>query len=347
MIRRSLWRTAMRGWVHFRYRTLPRTLSVLGFVRRRRQLVSLTPARPELGRRVVLFVHFDRAGDVRPYVLHFVRSLHAAGLSVVFVSNSGRLRPDALESVRPLCDAVLIRRNVGYDFGAWREALGVLGLPRTDTEAVFLVNDSLYGPLAPLGPVLERIDFAAADVWGLTESWQTRYHLQSYFLAVSARAMAHPAWAAFWRDVRPAPSKHWIVRRYEVGFTQAMLWAGLSCRALWPYGALATDIDPALLHEEKGEQGSVLVDPVDTMRKHHTRHVRTASALRMPLNPTSDLWRQLLRAGFPFLKRELLRDNPSGVTDVADWRAEAVAAFAPELGAVDLDLQRTLRDRTP
>ena len=67
---------------------------------------------------------------------------------------------------------------------------------------------------------------------------------------------------------------------------------------------------------------------------------------RVPLNPTSDLWRQLLRAGFPFIKRELLRANPSEVLDIVDWRDVARTATAADFALIERDLQRVLRDRT-
>ena len=58
-----------------------------------------------------------------------------------------------------------------------------LGLPAADTECLVIANDSVYGPFGPLGPLLSRMDFGAADAWGMTETWQIRYHLQSYFVA--------------------------------------------------------------------------------------------------------------------------------------------------------------------
>ena len=68
---------------------------------------------------------------------------------------------------------------------------------------------------------------------------------------------------------------------------------------------------------------------------------------RTPLNPTSDLWRQLLAARFPFIKRELLRDNPTRVPDVVEWRDVVAEIAETSLAPIERDLQRTLRNRTP
>ncbi len=299
----------------------------------------------ELGPRVALFVHFDGAGAVRPHTLAYVEALRAAGLSVLFVSNSGRLRPDALDALRPLCAGIIVRRNIGYDFAAMREGLHALSQSRPELELLVIANDSVYGPLHPLAPVLERIDFAQADMWGATESWQRRYHLQSYFLAVGPKVLASPAWLGFWNGVLPVQSKHFVVARYEVGLTQALLRGGLRCAALWPYRSLLREEDHRPVREDDFSDNER--DPFLVLRDHHARRVRSAFAHRAPLNPTAELWRQLLDAGFPFIKRELLRDNPAHVQDVADWR-EVVATLNPScLALIERDLQRVMKNRSP
>ncbi len=331
-----------------RFRLLPRMASLLGYARHNRQTVAAWPDGPvALGQRVALFCHFDRAGSVREDVLHYLERLGAAGFSVVFITNSGGLKPPAFARVQALCAAVLVRRNVGYDFGAWRDALERLALPRADTESLLLVNDSVYGPLGRIEEVLARIDFRQAELWGLTESWQSRYHLQSFFLAVAPSAMASAAWRQFWNEVRPVPSKHWVIQRYEIGLTQMLLRAGFRCKAVWPYAELVAQVDPSLLMEERDPEGPVSVDPIIHVRKEHAHRIRRAAVARIPLNPTSDLWRQLLRAGFPFLKRELLRDNPTRVSDVVDWRGVLEEELKADPSMIELDLQRALRDRAP
>ena len=322
-----------------------------GFLRSNRQAVYAWPepvarlSETKLGPKVVLFVHFDGGGAVRGYVRTYLHALRDAGLDVVFVSNSETLRPEALGFLQTVCAGIIVRRNIGYDFGAFHDALASLGLPRDDTEMVVLANDSVYGPIREIGSVLSRVDFEAADLWGLTESWQTRFHLQSYFIAVGPAAMRSKAWAEFWARVRPVASKPLVVKMYEVGLSQAMLKGQLRCRALWPYPELTADLDESLFFRP-GRNEPEIEDPAILHRRIHVRHVRNAVMQRVPLNPTSDLWRQLLDAGYPFLKRELLRSNPSGVADVADWRGK-LARMQVDASDIEADLQRALKNRSP
>lgn len=311
---------------------------LIGRVRSRHQILSVwPPERPALGPRVVLFMHFDGKGAVRQQVLHYLRDFKANGREIVFVTNSGRLRPEAQADLQELCSIILVRRNIGYDFGAWADALDHLGLPLNNTQEVIFANDSVFGPLLPLKETLQRLDYTQTDIWGLTESWQQRYHLQSFFLAFGPRALRAKCFATFWRGVRPVPMKSYIVREYEIGITQAMIKNGLRCTALWPYEQLTAMAGQALIRylEEESPSEDEQEDPVQKMRATQLLRIRIDMARRVPMNPTADLWRQLLQSGFPFIKRELLRENPTGVNDISEW-ADIVRE---ELG-VDPDLVR-------
>ncbi|WP_244876895.1 rhamnan synthesis F family protein [Acidocella facilis] len=322
---------------------------LIGWIRSPRQTLSSWPeAGIALGPRVVLFMHYDGRGGVRAQVFSYLRALRASGRDVVFVSNAGKLNEVAQAELREICAGIILRRNVGYDFGAWRDAIDRLGLPRAETEEVILANDSVFGPLLPLGDVLRRLDYTRADIWGLTESWQLRYHLQSYFLAFGPAALRAKAWRKFWNSVRPVPAKPFIVHRYEVGITQAMMKGGLLCAALWPYETLTKMVSFEVLKAlVADEQDGNFVDPVNAARLSQVRNIRDNIARRVAMNPTSDLWRQLLLTGFPFIKRELLRDNPSKVQDVGDWKDVVRDELGADPGPIEQDLRLMLKGGAP
>ncbi len=249
-------------------------------------------------RRLAIFMHFDAAGTVAAYVRHYLEALRAAGFEIVFVSNAPRL--DAADIV-PLCRAIVRRRNIGLDFGAWKDCWAALR-HRDGLEMLLLANDSVYGPFHDLAGLVARADPAVADVWGATDNWEGGRHLQSYFLLIHARALRHPAFAAFWRGVRHVASKRWIIRHYEIGLTRALEAAGLKCAALFPYAALS------------------------------------GTRAGKPVNPTHFFWDELIsRAGFPFLKRDLLTRNPHGLK-MADWRSVVGSVSGYDAGLIDRHL---------
>ena len=349
MLREMLSKSLRRVWNILIWRIIPRSAYLFSRIWRRSpmQAVFTWPdTLASLGPRVVLFVHFDSGQNVRPYVLQYLAQLQATGLSVVFVSNAGSLRAEAIEAIKPFCAGILVRRNIGYDFVAMREGLAHFGLPRADTELLILANDSVYGPLRPLDEMIAQFDFSRADLWGATESWQARYHLQSYLLAAGPALLRHPAWARFWEQVQPVPNKRWVIARYEVGITQWMLREGLRVAAVWPYQKLMDDIDPTPLNGVF-PKASDETDPLIAMRRVHLRRVRIAYVNRTAQNPTSDLWRELLMAGFPFIKRELLRINPTNVSDIIDWRLVVQECTAADISTIEQDLKRQVRNQAP
>jgi hypothetical protein len=293
---------------------------LLGRLRRTNQIIAKKPMGIiHLSPKVVLFMHWDRHGQVHKSLFDYIFQLKESGRSVVFVTNSGQIEPSAETMLMKFCAGILIRRNVGYDFGGWRDAIDTLDLPRHDTEEIIIANDSVCGPFLPLEPMLLRLDYTAADVWGLTDSWQHRYHLQSYFIAFGPRAIRSPVFKRFWSTVIPAPSKIFIIRRYEVGLTQALLEADLKVSALWPYETLTRQVTRAEIMGYLESDTDETIDPQQLARWRHALRLREAIARRRALNPTSDLWRYLLLLGYPFIKRELIGRNPSRVEDIGDW----------------------------
>jgi hypothetical protein len=115
----------------------------------------------------------------------------------------------------------------------------------------------------------------------------------------------------------------------------------LRCAALWPYRDLVRRIDMSVLTTDADAPN----DPFSDARRIHASRISHAAAARAPLNPTAELWRELLQAGFPFIKRELLRDNPARVLDIADWYDIASATSSTGIEAIERDLQRVMKDR--
>ncbi|MBW4035987.1 MAG: lipopolysaccharide biosynthesis protein [Proteobacteria bacterium] len=323
---------------------------VLGRLRSPHQVIVSKPATGiVLGPKIVLFLHWDRGGRVREALFTYIAQLAESGRSVVFITNAGKIEPNAEARLLTLCAGVLIRRNIGYDFGGWRDGIETLNLPQPETEEIIIVNDSVFGPVRPLEATLLRLDYTDADVWGLTESWQRRYHLQSYFVAFGPRAIRAPAFRTFWQQVIPAPSKAYVIGKYEVGMTQAMIKAGMRVAVLWPYEMLTKQITRDQLAGYLDGDGAAGArnDPLDLTRWLHILRLRDAIARRKPLNPTSDLWRHLLLSGYPFIKRELLRDNPTRVEDIGDWADVLRETLGVDPGPIIADLRTMLRGDAP
>lgn len=291
--------------------------------------------------KVAIFNHFDRQGRIHDFVDYYLRQIAAAGYVIIFVSNSPRLPPASIERLTRLCGLIVRRPNVGRDFGAYKDGIALIpDLARLDS--LLIANDSVYGPFFDLKEVMARMDPDQAEVWGITDSWERRYHLQSFFLVFGKTALASPAFARFWRGLRYVQSKFWIITRYEIGLTRALMAAGLRCKSLYPYRVAATALVEAVKDRKILNQ-----DDIEPVQKRFIRQVFDAINAGIPLNGTHFFWDHLIGAmGCPFLKRELLRDNPMRVPFVQYWEKVIASASAYDTDLITRHLELSLRNRS-
>ncbi|MDR6291541.1 MULTISPECIES: rhamnan synthesis F family protein [Inquilinus] len=191
------------------------------------------PAEPP--REVALFVTHSRNGrTLRRHVGHYVRALQAEGVAVVLIVAADTPDIAVPEDLARSLAGLYIRQNLGFDFAAWAHVMQrELAVFRSD--ALYLVNDSLYGPFnaVDFGALMARIRAAGSDIVGLTESHDKGWHLQSFFLCLKRSAFSHPDFHHFWQDVRAYPDKQDVIDLYEVAFCGRMRDAGLACAALF------------------------------------------------------------------------------------------------------------------
>ncbi|MDY5153520.1 Rhamnan synthesis protein F [Actinobaculum suis] len=161
---------------------------------------------------------------------------------------------------------IMRRPNIGYDFGSWATALGVLPRVR-EKSVVLLTNDSMLGPFAPLAEILSwAAQPGIPDIRALTSSYQFARHLQSYFLCFRGGILADDPWVEFFNSIRVQPGKDDVVLQYELGVSRLAFAEGYST--------------------EEFVAGPDLGVPYG--------------------NPTIDGWKKMLDWGVPMLKRTIM-----------------------------------------
>jgi lipopolysaccharide biosynthesis protein len=113
---------------------------------------------------------------------------------------------------------------------------------------------------------------------GMTESFEMKHHYQSYFLLMNRGMLQNRNFQVYWSNVSNYQTKPDVVVAYEINLLEQCLSWGLNTDALFANPALAT----------------------------------------WPHNPTLTLWQGLIEAGFPFIKAQLLKQNPYQV-DISAW----------------------------
>lgn len=264
-------------------------------------------------KRVAIFMHFAQADSIAPYVRYHVRKLREAGFAVIFASNTPGLSEQTVTPLLPDLALAFSRQNVGWDFAAYREAIDLIPALE-EREMLLITNDSVFGPIHDLAPLIARADPEEADVWGSTDSWERHYHLQSFFLLFHKRALQSPAFRHFWQNVRSFRRKHWIIEKYEIGLTRALQSQGLRCKALFPYNHVTRTFLRSYVPSTTAEKVA------ETNPVGFAQMLAGRINASIPINQTHFFWSELiLDMGFPFIKRELLQKNPANVPNIGEW----------------------------
>lgn len=175
-----------------------------------------------------IFVAYAATGMIQPFVRRWLLLLRAQGISVSLVINADR--PVALDNeLLEIVASVLVRENKGYDFGAWAHMLRLE--PKIyRADCLYIINDSIVGPSsdAAFDQMMARVRRNQADLLGLTESLERGWHVQSYFLRISADLLQSYAFQLFVNSICVVSDKDAIINAFEVPLAQRVCEAGFS-----------------------------------------------------------------------------------------------------------------------
>ena len=178
--------------------------------------------------RVAIVALYPREG-VLPSASRLIDSLLRSNYSVVAVMNQSKHMDSWLTafSSRPI--EILVRPNIGRDFGAYRtgfryvESKGALNV----AQKLLFANDSmLYGP--------KSIDFVDSLLsvdkpWlGMFVNYQFHTHSQSFFQVFSREVFANPSFSDFWKKYYPSELRHKAINDGEVALSSLCLGLGFS-----------------------------------------------------------------------------------------------------------------------
>ena len=213
---------------------------------------------PEGGCRLVVYVVYDRRGEVEDFVVHALAALRGHASHVMAVVN-GSLSDAGRAKLEPVADSVLVRGNRGFDIWAHKDALAQVG-DLSSYDEVVLTNDTWFGPVRDFAPVFERMDARAVDFWGMTDfaeevpnpftnEGRLPYHVQSFWIAVRSRMFLSDQWRRYWDELPEMPDYFDAVLKHEAVFTEHFTDRGFTVDVAFPYVNYPTG-HPALFNAD-------------------------------------------------------------------------------------------------
>lgn len=238
-------------------------------------------------KRWLIYFHFDPQGIVDEPCRIAVTAMRLYTERVFFVTN-GTLRQESRLWADALGIRLVERENVGFDAGAYRQVILMLGREElAGIDELVLMNYTLAGPVRSPEPLFQKMEARGdVDFWGLTchapmvsrrFGGRVPMHLQSHFLVVRRTMLQSDAFWTYWEKMRLPRSYEQAVFRHECRFT-----AWFSARGFrW---ASAVEMDdllrvflnpvmacPRLLVEQRGcpffKRRSFFTDLTDELRR--------------------------------------------------------------------------------
>lgn len=264
---------------------------------------------------LLLYVHYAPNGRISDMVRRQIGLLRGCGFSVVFITMSAPVPEADWQAVRQMATLMVQRRNVGRDFGAWRDVVPEVRRRFPALRELMLANDSVLGPVHPLKPLVAALRGGGNGLFGLTESRQGGPHLQSYLLLARGPDAVGDL-LTFLDGLFITRSKWLLVQLSEIRLARWMLARGHRVAALFGYGRV---IEAAAADET--ERARLAASHVRLRHLERLPQEQAAALLwEWPLNPTQHLWHVLLaRMQMPFIKTELVRRNPGRLPGLGEW----------------------------
>lgn len=218
-----------------------------------------------------IFVHYDKDALITKECLHHIEKL-GEYCDVYFVSSSEKLdsKPFEIQKIVPLCKQILIRENSGYDFGCWSHVIRENYNHLCSYKGVLLCNDSNWGPMGDFSDTFEKINKFASSA--------------DFFGLTSS--------------ITPS----WHLQSFFILYTQSLFSSSLFKQHWFNICALKSKYDIVMNYEVQwsmclkrlGFKGISLYGDDFSLAENCT-HIH---------------WDKLLKSNYPYLKKELVRDNP-------------------------------------
>jgi glycosyltransferase involved in cell wall biosynthesis/FMN phosphatase YigB (HAD superfamily) len=228
------------------------------------------------GKDVCVFVVYASNAVIAQYKIDYLKLLKNNGFSIFLIVALDNISTGFTFGELDFVESIMIRHNEGYDFAAWSSAVTNLQEVWNARMLVF-ANDSMFINSSTFDNAINLIRKSDFDVVGFTQSTEHQRHLQSYFLAFKHNALMSNEFREYWTTMKCFADKRDVIQNFEVKFTEFCESIGLRWESIFQHNKL------------------------NMINRFGT------------LNPLHFLWRELVSDGFPFVKVELMRDNPKKV----------------------------------
>lgn len=175
-------------------------------------------------KRLVIMAIYNPNAQLDEYKKKLVKEIRPYAEYLYIVCNGG-ISESAYMYLGQIANQVVIRENIGFDVGAYKDVLSEVQL--NDYDELLLMNDTFYGFFYSLDEFFAKvIEKEEIDFWGLTEHPKGENelgsfgaHVQSYFLLIKSTMLHSKDFKEFWDGLSYPLTYQEAIKNFEIKFT--------------------------------------------------------------------------------------------------------------------------------
>lgn len=174
-------------------------------------------------KRLFLFAGYDKNGTLNDALVYYLSQLNKFG-DIVLVMDSDCDKSE-LARVKPYCLYAAAVRHGEYDFGSYKRAFiwATEKASLSNYDFMYMVNDSVYGPLFNIGDYLAKMESFGTDAFGMVRKIGGKFeHIQSWFIGMTQTVFSSKWFNDFIMSVKKVEHKTMVTELYENGFTRKL-----------------------------------------------------------------------------------------------------------------------------
>lgn len=170
--------------------------------------------------RLFLFAGFDKDSIIDDALIYYVSALSKFGDVIVCMDND--CKKSELDKLKPYTIHVISGRHGEYDFGSYKRMYQYAYDKEilNKYEKLYLVNDSVFGPLFDIQETIKNIESLPTDAASLVISkHKTHVFMESWFIRLNKKIFTSHWFYEFMSSVKAEEYKYIITVKYEHGLT--------------------------------------------------------------------------------------------------------------------------------
>ena len=185
-------------------------------------------------KRLFLFAGFNKSARVDDALIYYINTLNKFG-DVILVMDSDCPKSET-DKIKKYTKYTSATRHGEYDFGSYKRAYtwAKENLKISDYDFIYLVNDSVYGPLYPMTRYFDAMENMGHDAFGIVKNPNPKHpHIQSWFVGLTKNIFTSEWFDTFMKNITKLPSKGAITREYEQGLSKQISEHGFTWDCLY------------------------------------------------------------------------------------------------------------------